>query len=207
MGARASCRIHSPTAATSAAPTPAASATRRRFPGRTVWIAGTETTVVGDVPPLGVAMASSACSTSLAACGRSAGRLARQRHHERREHGGNDGAEAVHRLGHLEDVRRKRGLGRAAKEGRAPGEHLVGHHAERIDVRAVVDVGVAGGLLGRHVRRSAERQPSDVSAGVLRVGRGATALATPKSVTTATPPESSTLSGLMSRCTTPCACA
>ena len=30
------------------------------------------------------------------------------------------------------------------------------------------------------------------------------ALATPKSVTTATPWESSTLSGLMSRCTTPC---
>ncbi len=34
-----------------------------------------------------------------------------------------------------------------------------------------------------------------------------TALATPKSVTTAWPSESSTLSGLMSRCTTPLRCA
>jgi hypothetical protein len=33
------------------------------------------------------------------------------------------------------------------------------------------------------------------------------AFAMPKSVTTATPPLSSTLSGLMSRCTTSCACA
>ena len=35
----------------------------------------------------------------------------------------------------------------------------------------------------------------------------ASALAMPKSVTTAAAPESSTLSGLMSRCTTPCSCA
>ena len=34
---------------------------------------------VGVIPPLGVVMSSSACTTSLALCGRSAGRFSRQR--------------------------------------------------------------------------------------------------------------------------------
>ena len=45
--------------------------------------------------------------------------------------------------------------------------------------------------------------PSDVSAVPELPDEAVTAFATPKSVTTATPPEMSTLSGLMSRCTTP----
>jgi len=50
--------------------------------------------------------------------------------------------------------------------------------------------------------------PICVSAALPELVRDALmALAMPKSVTTAAPPEMSTLSGLMSRCTTPRACA
>jgi len=65
----------------------------------------------------------------------------------------------------------------------------------------VVDVGIAGGLFGRHVRGRAECHADGGEA--LSVLAWLTALATPKSATTAWWPESSTLSGLMSRCTTP----
>ena len=46
---------------------------------------------------------------------------------------------------------------RPAKGGCA-GEHLVRRDAERVDVGAMVDVGIGGGLLGRHVERRAERR-------------------------------------------------
>ena len=41
-------------------------------------------------------------------------------------------------------------------EGGPAGEHLVGHRTEGVHVRAVVDVRVAGRLLGRHIRGRAE---------------------------------------------------
>ena len=41
-------------------------------------------------------------------------------------------------------------------EGRLAGHELECHAAERVDVGAMVDVGVAGGLLGRHVGRRAD---------------------------------------------------
>ena len=46
-----------------------------------------------------------------------------------------------------------------AKVRRLAGQHLVGDGAERVDVRAAVDGAVAGGLLGRHVLRRAQREP------------------------------------------------
>ena len=38
----------------------------------------------------------------------------------------------------------------------AAGEELVGHHADGVDVDPVIEVGVGGGLLGRHVGRGAD---------------------------------------------------
>ena len=49
--------------------------------------------------------------------------------------------------------------------------------------------------------------PSDVMPPCSALLDALNAFATPKSVTIALPPESSTLSGLMSRCTMPCSCA
>ena len=45
-----------------------------------------------------------------------------------------------------------------AREHWLAGEQLVAHRTERIDVGAVIDVRVAGGLLGRHIRGSADRR-------------------------------------------------
>ena len=42
-------------------------------------------------------------------------------------------------------------------EGRLAGQHLVGHRAQRVHVAAGADVALAHRLLGRHVRRRAER--------------------------------------------------
>ena len=53
-------------------------------------------------------------------------------------------------------MRGQHALRRGGLERRPAGEHLVGHHAEGVDVGAVIDVGIGGGLLGRHVGRGAE---------------------------------------------------
>ena len=45
--------------------------------------------------------------------------------------------------------------GVSASNGQPPGEHLVGHHAERVDVAARIEL-LAGELLGAHVRRGSE---------------------------------------------------
>ena len=44
-----------------------------------------------------------------------------------------------------------------AMNGGSPDEHLVADDAERVEVAAAVDLALAGGLLGRHVRRRADR--------------------------------------------------
>ncbi len=46
---------------------------------------------------------------------------------------------------------------RESRKRRAAREHLVRHRAKGVDVRPVVDVGIPGGLFGRHVRGRAER--------------------------------------------------
>ena len=43
-----------------------------------------------------------------------------------------------------------------APDGRLPGEHLVDHGAERVDVAARIERAVAGGLFRAHVLRCAE---------------------------------------------------
>ena len=70
-------------------------------------------------------------------------------------------------------MRRQQVLRRAAREGRLPREQFVCEHADRIDVRAVVHTGIGARLLGRHVRRCAERHAERRHAAVLRVARGA----------------------------------
>ena len=57
-----------------------------------------------------------------------------------------------------------------AVKGRGPGEHLVREASEGIEVGAMVGIGVADGLLGRHVgrrsnSRSREREPLGIRAG------------------------------------------
>ena len=96
--------------------------------------------------------------------------------------------------------------------GCAPVEHLVRHarrthRCRRGDRRAGSPTACSGAMYAG--------VPSDVPSCVSVRRRCVTAsradaviaFAMPKSVTTPLPPESSTLSGLMSRCTTPCACA
>ena len=72
------------------------------------------------------------------------------------------GSGRAHPLGHrLDGDRRLRHVlrrplpGRVGLEGELAGEHLVRHHAERVDVAARVD-GLARELLGAHVRRRPE---------------------------------------------------
>ena len=57
------------------------------------------------------------------------------------------------RLGHL---RRQDLLGAPAGEGRAPGQHLVAQNAGGVDVHPVIELGIGGGLLRRHVGRRAQ---------------------------------------------------
>ena len=67
-----------------------------------------------------------------------------------------DGPDAGYRLHHaLGDDR----LGGWPGIRRLPGEHLVEHAPEGVDVGAAIHVGIAGCLLGAHVVRCAEREP------------------------------------------------
>ena len=87
-------------------------------------------------------------------------------------------------------------------ERRRARQHLVGHHAEGVEVAPAVDL-LAGGLLGAHVGRRAHRHALARAAGAAR--RPAMARAMPKSASIARPVawSSSTFSGLTSRWTTP----
>ena len=71
--------------------------------------------------------------------------------------GGIAGAALGDRLGRLGDVRGEHLLRRGADERRPAGEHLVRHHADGVDVGAMIDVRIGRGLLRRHVRRRADR--------------------------------------------------
>ena len=90
---------------------------------------------------------------------------------------------------------------RRALERRAPDQHLVADDGERVLVGARVHRPLAGGLLGRHVGRRAERQ-AGLGQPVL-VG-SPSARAMPKSATSVSPSSVSRMfSGLMSRWMTP----
>ena len=65
-------------------------------------------------------------------------------------------------------MRRDECLCAGRDEGRLSGEHLVRHHAERVDVGTMIDVRVGHGLFGRHVDRCAKgdadrREPAGMS--------------------------------------------
>ena len=96
-------------------------------------------------------------------------------------------------------------------KARVPGEHLVEHAAERVDVGAPVDR-IAGDLLGRHVLGRAE--DGEAAQRALLLGR--LAVASPRSApwrrrsraASARPLDvRNRFCGLMSRCTRPAACA
>ena len=94
-------------------------------------------------------------------------------------------------------------------------EHLVADDAERVEIGAMIGARIARGLLGRHVRRRADRRADErdraacasSSSGRFPSRDAEIAFATPKSVTVADPPESRMLSGLMSRWMMPRPCA
>ena len=104
-------------------------------------------------------------------------------------------------------MRGEHALRRSVVERRAPRQQLVGQTSQRVQVGAVVDRRVPPGLLGRHVGGVPNDMPICVSVPPGASRDAERAFAMPKSVTTAVPPESRTLSGLMSRCTTPRPCA
>ena len=99
------------------------------------------------------------------------------------------------------------GLRRRTVERRRPGEHLVEHAAQAYwsDRASTSCAAACSGLM--YVRR-ADREAGAWVSGPLGAGVAARApCATPKSATMAWPAVSRMFSGLMSRWTTPCACA
>ena len=87
-------------------------------------------------------------------------------------------------------------------ERRLPGQHLVEHRGQAVDVGAGVEPAVAGRLLRAHVGRRADRE---AGLGQPLVAARASARAMPKSATSVWPSRVSRMfSGLMSRWITPC---
>jgi len=80
-------------------------------------------------------------------------------HDERGERGWDSRADPVEGL----DFSREAGGGELPRmttaKGGQSGQHLVGHQTCCVDVDPMVDIGIAGRLLGRHVRRGADREP------------------------------------------------
>ena len=70
---------------------------------------------------------------------------------------GISGRDFVQRLGIARELRGERLARRRAGERRHAGHQLVREQADRVDVHAVIGGRVAGELLGRHVRRRADR--------------------------------------------------
>jgi hypothetical protein len=99
--------------------------------------------------------------------------LLEQPRDELRKRGGYVGAQRAQRSGHLRQVRGEELVRRTSREGGAAGEQLVRHAAERVEVGAMVRGGIAGCLLGRHVRRrpDARAELGERAARRLRAGR------------------------------------
>ena len=70
--------------------------------------------------------------------------------------------DGLDRLGH---VSREHLVRAHAGERRPAGEHLIGHGAERVQIGAVINVGIASRLLRRHVGRGADRHADRSQAG------------------------------------------
>jgi len=107
----------------------------------------------GRTPKSGTAQQPVERSAELVRRGEAVRRLSRE---GARDHG-LETQRIVRERRHLAGQRlRNNGLrGRALKRGTA-GEHLVQHHAQGVDIGPAVQVGLAQGLLGAHVRRCAD---------------------------------------------------
>jgi hypothetical protein len=86
-------------------------------------------------------------------------------------------------------------------EWRLPGEQFVAHRTEGIDVRPMIDMGIGGCLLGRHIRRRAERHSHRGQA--LASGCLAHSLCDAEVHHQGVAAREHHVVGLMSRCTTP----
>ena len=101
---------------------------------------------------------SSARDDLRALCGRASGSFARHASPARRARAGTSGRSSAIWLRRLAHVRARAASAACAVERRLPGEQLVRHAAERVDVGAMIDRRIARRLLGRHVRRRADRR-------------------------------------------------
>ena len=90
----------------------------------------------------------------LPAIGGALGEAAHDHRFERRRDAGATLRHRIRRFGH---VRGEHLLRRGTDERRPAGEQLVRHRADGVDVAAMIDVRIGGGLLRRHVRRRADR--------------------------------------------------
>jgi hypothetical protein len=96
----------------------------------------------------------------LVGAGEARGRvLLEHAHHRRRQVGRAVGAPLVDGDRPLGEVLDEHGRRARRLERQHAGEHLVRHHAQRVEVGAAVDLAVAGALLGAHVRRRADGHP------------------------------------------------
>ena len=89
--------------------------------------------------------------------------LREQRHHDTRKLRRSLGTELLNRRRLRMEVLDENCRTAVPSERRLAGEHLVGHDAERIEITAPVDLGIAAGLFGGHVLRRSDnlaRSPS-----------------------------------------------
>ncbi len=90
-------------------------------------------------------------------------------HHEGGERRGDGGPQRRQRVRGQRDVRREHRLRARGDERRPPPQHLVGEHADRVQIGAVVGARVGGPLLGGHVGGRAQ---GDAERGERAAARG-----------------------------------
>ena len=113
---------------------------------------------------------------------------------------------SARRLGGEDRLLQRRRVSRFSRYGRVAGEQFVQQHAQRIDVGARADR-PAGDLLGRRVVRRQRARACCVSSARLRCRPRAVWRCRSRAACTWPAASTSTFDGLMSRCTTSCACA
>ena len=182
---------------------PATAAIMRRGLGRD----RIRTARVGMPPPV-VLIWSSAPITSAAEAGRASGSFFRQRSISRLSCGGTSARRLLMSGGSRTSCAVIRACPEiASSNGCRPARSSHATSPQRIEIGAMVDVGSAAACSGAMYAGvpTTCRPGVSVAAARLRssVREALSALAMPKSVTTAAPPESRMFSGLMSRCTTP----
>ena len=128
-----------------------------RFCGCGGWGTATTAAAAAIVPLVCVPIVSSFRNTLSADCGRSSGRFSRRPHDQRREPRWNPRPLNLDRFWLLGGVRGKERDRATPGERMRASQDLIRHHAERVEVRSVIDRRVDRDLLGRHVRRCADR--------------------------------------------------